>query len=312
MALAMTAVLDTSSPVAPFYLVTVSGLSGITGATSVTVFREYPDFGAIDPTTEIVRGLNMAPVTGDTMDAQDFEVKFMYAGDMISGDGSFNYHVFVYDINGATLSDLVVAVDDYRDAVLPDLLEDFPGSTVLIQSVSQPALNVPSAIAAFDGWSVPGRILSTNYILGRVMPVVIGDVMGARTGTFTLLVSSDLTGQDLDTTASLLTFNDVLLFNPYYGGTGYAPMYFKVTNVTPTRLTPANADQLVGSTFVFEPNKLWYAVAVDFTEVDNPSTNSAGPVIATWQDILDNFATWTAVSVGRTSWLDVLNRADEP
>jgi len=318
MPLAVTAALDLSTPASPFYLVTVLGLSGVAGASTVTVEREYPDYGAITPPNEIVRGLFTAPVSGDSLDAQDFEVKFLYAGDVRSGAGSFNYHAHVYNTTGAEIANVSVSVSNYRDATLPTVLTHFPRSTVLLQSVTTPALNVPASFIDFANWSTPGRILSTNNVLGRANPVVIGDAMGGRTGTFNLLVSTEWSdgglhtgGQDLDFTEQLLIYNDVLIFNPYYGGLGLRPMYFKVTGYTTTRLTNAQVDKVVAGSYVWNPDLLYFQVSVDFIEVDDPATTSQGPVIATWQDILDNFATWADVLAHRSDWLDVLNRATE-
>lgn len=311
MAFAMTAVLDTTDPETPFYLVTVSGLSSVAGAATVTVEREYTDFSSVQPSNEPVQGFNQSPVTGDTMDAQDFEVKYMYAGNVVMGGGGFNYHAHVYDDAGAELTDLVVTKANYRDAVLPAILSSFENATVMLQSVQQPALNMPVVVMTFGSWTVPARTLGNYNVLGRPNPVVINDAMGGRTGSFSLLVSTEL-GASLDAVTSLLTYNDVLIFNPFFAGLGYNPMYFKVSNVAPTLLSHAQVDKLTGGSYLFDSDALYYGVAVDFIETDNPASIGTGPVIATWADIPANFATWGDVRAARSSWLDVLNRADQP
>ena len=174
-------------------------------------------------------------------------------------------------------------------------------------------------VNAFDSWDTPGRVLSTNYVLGKANPVIIRDTSGGRTGTMTLLVSEDLTdagmgGQELDQTMVLLNANDVLLFNPFFNGLGFNPCYFVVTDVSTQRVTTGSLDQFDTSlsSWIYNPARLVYLLNVAFTEVDDPTTNQEGPTIATWQSVKDNFATWGDVKLGRTDWLDVLNRADLP
>lgn len=290
MTLSLSVTFETGSSLSPNYLIAVSGLSGITGATTVEVIRDYMDGSPF----VTVRGLNKIPVVGDSATSTDYENSFQR--------GTWTYRVNVYDISNALL-----ATQDngsWDPAAMISLVQgQVPMASALIQSIQQPALNLAAVVNDMPTWEYPTNIQSTNVVLGREDPVVIAGEFGARTGSFILLQTTEFTGEQLDTYISLLKYNDVLLFQPFYSSAGVTDLYFRVTGLSVARVTNAGIGM--------NQDDAAFLITVGFQEVDRPATSQAASDFATWQDVLDHFATWQDVYNNRSSWLDVLNRADQ-
>lgn len=90
-------------------------------------------------------------------------------------------------------------------------------------------------------------------VIGRPAPVILADVLGSRTGSFTLVTT---TTDEAGSVRTLLTAGNALTFTSHADPT-YVGMWFRATKLTETRI-----------------GKLGSAVrtfAVDFTEIDQPA-----------------------------------------
>lgn len=281
---------------APNYIVTISGLSGVPGASTIKVIRTYSD-----QTSQTVRGLDMLPITGDSATASDYEASFIH------GDWQYDFHI--YNAAGVELTSIVGIAGGDPDSVIEALRDEFPDApywlvTSVIKSVQQPVLNIGAVVQDFPTWDIPGRVLATLNVLGRSNPIVINDAFGGRTGTFTLLQDFDLDSQFYRDFEALLTYNDVLIFQAFYESAGVEDIYFRVTDISVTRLGPAGTSRDTTSP---------YLIAVTFVEVDRPATIGAAVTVESWQDVLNTFTAlpftdWNDVLSSRSNWLDLLNR----
>lgn len=275
----------------PGFNVVVTGLSGISGADHVQVQRVDLGTGSMDD----VRGLSDAPVLSDTAIATDFE--YPYYNDVIG----WQYVCFVFDISGTQLATVTSGTQTGIQTVA-DLTSQFPCTSVVLASITQPAISIPVIIGDFPAWSIPPNVLSALKPLGRAKKVVLTDTFGGREGSFTILSLEELTSIDDSYVARLLTYNDTFLFQPYYTSGNIGNMYFKVTGVDVERLTYAESLPSFGRQTV---SILQYTVG--FIEVDRPIANSVGVALISWQDVLNNNASWQTVHDDHTNWLDVLN-----
>lgn len=275
----------------PGFEIVVSGLSGITDADNVLVQRQDNTSGAMDD----VRGLSNTLIVADSAVATDFE--YPYFNDQ---DG-WQYVCYVYDDSGTQLATVTSATFTGLETVI-DLSVEFPETSVVLASITQPAISIPVIINDFPSWTIPPNVLSTLKPLGRPNPVVLTDVFGGRTGTFTIVSDPSLSGIIDQYLVRLLTYNDTLLFQPYYASGNIGNMYFKVTGISATRETYAESagtlDRQTSTVMLY---------AVDFTEVDRPIAGSAATTLISWQDVADNNTTWQDVLDGHPNWLDVLN-----
>lgn len=181
----------------------------------------------------------------------------------------------------------------------PSIPYDSPGSTWL-KSVGQPALSRRVNLATWTQTKRPGRVLGEYEVLGRRNKVVTRDVLGGREGTATLATyrmggdwESDSSYRDV---TSLLELGGVLLLQTTgIDNTGEADMYLQIKDLTLTRVG------VVGGDFA-------HLFEIEFVEVDRPASTAEALALRSWQSVLDQNATWSAVNTNYTSWLDVLRR----
>lgn len=308
MSLTTSVVINTTNPFAVHWVVSASGLSTITGSASVTVKRRH----LADGSTYEVRGLNQAPVSGDSISSEDYDVPLT--------KGNWTWDFYVYNASGTVVASATSVSVGAPYQVIQTALSGGATkfSTSIIQSVQQPTLNIPVVVSSFDTFDEAGRVLANLNVLGRKNPVVVSDAFGSKSGQFILLIDPVDLGTGTPTRAThdlLLTYNDTLFFQYFYAGLGMDEMYFKVTDLEYQRLSTAQP-YTIGDYLYFPPAGLnvvpKYQVTVSFQEVDRPSTAGETISFSTWNDVKTNFATWNDVLSGRTSWLDVLNRADLP
>lgn len=281
------------------YQVTVSGLSGVAGASTVTGFRQTSS-GALFP----LRGITGQTITVDSYTTVDFEFSYQATSLVTAGDDGWSYFFNVYNAVGAVIATVGNPAFDGSQA-REDERTLCPLSTVVLQSIQQPALSLPVIMGTFSDYAVPGRVLATHFVLGRPNPVVISDISGGRTGSFTILFDPDLCTYTNAALKSLITFNDTFMLQPFYRAAGIDDMYFRINEVSVNRGSVANA-------LDSDPEDMGYTLT--FTEVDRPLTVGEGASLLTWQNVLDQFAglTWNDVLSDRVNWLDVLNQANNP
>jgi hypothetical protein len=274
----------------PGFEVALTGVT-VTGAFTVDVQRH----SFYDNTYTDVRGLANILVVSSSVSATDFE--YEYYNDV---DG-WEYVATVYDNTGATLASVTAGPFDGNQS-RDDIQAEFPLTSVVISSVQQPHLNLPVIFGEFDSWTIPTNVLAQFNVLGRSKPVVLTDAFGALTGDFTIISDSGLTSILDQELKNILTYNDVLMFQPFYRTSGVDNMYFKVTALTVQRISYPHS---IGEADRVDSTVLQYGVT--FQEVDRPIASGVATDIIQWQDVKNSNTTWTDVKTKHPTWLDVLN-----
>lgn len=274
MALAITATVTDESGESPRNSLVV------TGATGDTILIER-----IDPLTVRadvpVRGGDTVPLSSFPGTIDDYEVPLGYA---------YQYRARTY--LGGVLQQTATS-----STVTVDPTEFGTYHYFFIGNTSDPTQNRRVLVQNFDNNSFEPAILGTYKVLGRKKPVVYTDDWGARQGGMELLAGQY--GSDtrlLIDLATLLKSGDVLLFRSAVQGDVIEDMYFVVTSLDQTQYTTmGNVDYLD------------FTLSVGFQEVDRPATSGlqtgvgtwedlrTDVTLTTWQDVLNNFPSWTAV-----------------
>lgn len=154
-----------------------------------------------------------------------------------------------------------------------------------IKSVAEPAL---SRRVAITGWNTTGyspRILGNYKILGRPRSVILTDRWGAREGEIEVCTDNDFfscTWQDLN----LLVIEGRTLFFQSVGSefSGEKDMYFEVLSFSRVRSGPIRSD-----------GKLTYLYKIQFEEVDRPATHEESLGLRSYQDVIDENATYQSI-----------------
>lgn len=291
----------------PGIQVTVSGLSGIAGAATVSVKRTQDLL--IGSQTADVRGISMLPVTADSAVTTDYEFSFLDNGDNIL------YAVFVYNAAGAQIATTSVSLGDSGTGLVGGCLVSNGPVNCVIRSVETPALNAYVEVNGFNTLTFAGRILGTYQVLGRQNPVVLRDTMGGRSGQFTVQWRNDDSNIYDDQSVTqygleqLFLTQGTILLQPMFPSAGISDMYCIVGDISSNRITlPVAALSPFDGNPVSNPD-ICIQYTVTFTEVDRPLTAGEGTTISSWQDVLSNPAitTWADVNTHWSNWLGVLN-----
>lgn len=168
----------------------------------------------------------------------------------------------------------------------------FNTNTVLVKSLANPTLSLELTLSAMDAPQYPVR-QQVNPIIGAEFPVVISDVVGARTGTFTFLTQS----LDERTAFKQLFAAGATLFfqgnSDPVSGDGFEDMYFLPGSFGEGR--PAGSSR--------DADRLW---TIPYTEVGSPAGLLTTVPNNSWL-VVSTAGTWQNVLTSRVSWLDVLN-----
>ena len=130
-------------------------------------------------------------------------------------------------------------------------------------------------------------------IIGRRYPVVVTDTRQAREGTFAVMVCDDSTDPTADAEAilALLNADSVLKLEPD-ASTGIGEFWFSagdVSEVRPVGILDHEAREFT----------------VPFIETDAPVINTV-ITTATWQDVIDGWASWTTTQADWTDWATLI------
>lgn len=164
-----------------------------------------------------------------------------------------------------------------------------------LKSVFTPALSKAVHVNEFSATNFETQILGNYNVLGRVFPVIITDAWGARRGTFKLLSGhTDFT--DFKDLKDLITTGGQLLFQTTGDLVRHQPdMYIEVEKYS------AELEETVKSSI--QPI---YIHTIDFIEIEQPNTSDEGFGLRSYQDVLDDFDTYTAVLAAYPTYLDML------
>lgn len=292
------AVVFNDSDHAPGYTITLLGMNETVAVDQYIEYwqllRKSPDI-AVWP-DEIVRGGDLTKQGSGGASAyviEDVEAPFLSPT-----AGDWEYILQVY-----TDSETHAEQYDFSDSIaqLESFVNTTPGQAYL-KMIEQISLSRYIFIEEFGTWKRPGSVLSENEVLGRKNKVVLTDVMRGKEGSFKIVVINDDGDPDIRSTifdleTTLETGNTVLVQSTNYLHSGFKDLYCKITGASVSRHTTFEP-AYDGRTTVFR-------ISVDFIEVDRPET-SVSISFKTWQQVLDNNASWTEVDTDHDDWQSVL------
>jgi hypothetical protein len=240
-------------------------------ATSVTIKRMDQDGSAV-PVRGYGQEYDRAPYSTSPVVLEDYEAplgtRIWYSVEWFDSSGTLAARLFTQTITSP---------------VLPD------GDYVWFKSPGLPALNVTVMMETAIKWERAARKTSLA-IVGRKNPVDITDVRLGRTGTLSVLIwdepSHVLFDQLLDPGLPVL-----IQAMPGYGLPGN--LYLSVGDVS--------SESVVG---VANDEGWRWTLAVN--SVDRPEGGLQGSAAGTWQDVLGDYGTWSAVDASFPSWTEVL------
>lgn len=238
----------------------------------------------------IVRELDMATPTGDTMVVIDYEAPF-------NVDLKYVAEAYTSDVViGTATSGIVGTTLPYGFAIISDPLEESQRIAVAIESLPD--------------WKYETRVLGKHQVLRRKNPVMNLDLESGRSGslTFTNLnlfaVDWDGTGPyvpydllDNQTFKTVFASGRKLLFRNDWRTSGFDDLYFACTSRS---VSMASGDLAPAGEIQF----LRYQV--EFLEQDRPGTAIAGSGLGNWNAVDTANDSWDDVKAKHSNWFSVL------
>lgn len=283
------------------YIVSISGVDpaqfDIYNILRISADNNYePEFLAADEA-----------ITTSGFTVYDYEFHFAPKGSL--DEESHYYQLDLYKA-GAKLGSIVSnTVTPHNDREIdPEYNGVASPSTWIKKLDGSTAASYPITVGDFATWTRGANILSENHILGNPFPFIITDVMGGKTGSFTIIVfdtptwvGGGSTVATIEMVEDLLDSGEILYFSTTWPMlSGIHDFYFRVRTYTVKRMnrTVALHDPTGSQLPVFE-------VTVEFVEQERPADQgNIAPI--TWATVLANYSTWAGMSAANTSWLDVL------
>lgn len=266
---------------APLYELTTNNGAGMVqvevfytppwGTVGTFTLQRMESDGSAHPVRGYVGDLVEVPFTQSPLVVEDYEAPM---GDRVW------YRALWTDVDGDTGSLYTDLVDS---PVLPD------SDHVWLKSPGLPALNRKVVLAEAPSWSRQSR--STAYpVVGRRNPVNVSEVRGGRTGSLSLLVLDWDTNYGLD---KLLDNGLPALIQAMPGNGLDGNLYLS--------LGDSEVTQVSG-----RPDLPGWRWGLGVVEIDRPSGGLQGSATATWQTVLDAYATWDDVFSTMEDWASVL------
>jgi hypothetical protein len=242
-------------------------------ATSLGASATYAVFdrtvdGGITYTT--IRGGSAAQVTAQNAAVDDYEFE---AGVAIT------YRVRSYNVSD-------VLQQTFTDTITQDL------SVVWLKVPAAPYLN--TAVTVVDRSAVERKSRAGLFpIVGRTLPVMVGDVAGSQQFTLQLLTQTAADERDLD---YVFVSGEVVFLHLPSTVEHFPGGYFAVGDVTRE------------TTLRLSARRVW---SVPLTEVAKPGPAVVGPAY-TWASAIAEYATWSDLIADNATWADLLQRTGTP
>lgn len=218
-----------------------------------------------------LRGGWLVPVTAQNSSIDDYE--FVPGVPM-------TYRVQSYPAGNLT------AIATYDVTITQDL------DVVWVKVPAAPYLNQPVKVA--DRSAVKRRSRAGVFdVVGRTLPVAVGDVASSREFTLQLLTETPADEENLD---YLFASGEVIFVQKPSTVEHFPGGYFSVGDVE--RETTLRASM----------RRIW---DVPLTEVAQPGPDVIGPVY-TWTSVLADYASWSALMTANATWSDLLQRTGSP
>lgn len=163
---------------------------------------------------------------------------------------------------------------------------------VWLKVPAAPYLNTPVTVT--DRSEVTRRSRAGVFdVVGRTMPVAVGDVASSVAFTLELLTETPSGEENLD---YLFASGEVVFVQVPSAVRHFPGGYFSVGDVSRQ------------STLRLSPRRVW---SVPLREVAAPGPDVIGPVY-TWASVLNDYASWTALLAANASWSALLQRTGTP
>jgi hypothetical protein len=190
-----------------------------------------------------------------------------------------------YRVQSYTDADLT-AVQTYDVVITQDLTE------VWLKVPAAPFLNQPVNVA--DRSEVTRRSRRGLFdIVGRSLPVMVGDVASSISYTLMLQTATAAEERDLD----YLFASGEVVFLQLPSTVEYMPGgYFSVGDTSRLPVSKVSA------------MRTW---SIPLTEVAAPGSDVVGSAY-TWTSVLADYATWTTLAADNATWADLLERTGTP
>lgn len=255
----------------------------VTGATGDTIYIDR-----IDPLSvkgdQPVRGADFVPLTGFPGTVDDYEMVLNY-------NYQWRARTYLGGVLQQTATSSVVNINPSQHGTY---------HYFFLRNISDPSQNTRVLVADFDSNSFEPAVLGNYKVLGREKPVVYTDEWGARQGQIEFLAGQyGVDTRPLQTLARILKSGDVLLFQSAVQNSVIEDMYFVVTSLEQTQYTTMGPNDVLD-----------FTLQAGFQEVDRPATSGIVSGVATWQDLKDDVTTttWQNVLDNNATWSAVLSR----
>ncbi len=247
-------------------------------------------------------------VSGTSLSLSDYEFHFAKKDSLTQETVTWRLELY----NGTTLVDQVStspARTPHTDRAADSSYTGASSPSTWIKRIDEDdPSSVPVTVADFRTFTRSTNILAEHRVLGTNHPFIITDYMSGKSGTMRLLLySSPSWAGGGSTMGSVKALED--LFDTgsiYYFQTtwpalsGIHDFYFMVRDYTVTR-NPGIVPLHEGT----GGDLPTFYVDVNFVEQERPA-DQGNIAAVTWQTVLDNYATWAAMSAANTSWTEVL------
>lgn len=178
-------------------------------------------------------------------------------------------------------------------------------TTTITQDLAGPWLKVPAA-PFLNQQVVPSMRVEIGRrarggvfdVVGRTMPVKVGDVSSSRQFTLQLRTEDAGEEQDLD---YLFSAGEILFLQVPLAWDQFPSGYF--SHGDPVRVLPPERERKV-----FPRRRYW---SVPLTEVAKPGASVVGSSY-TWTSVVADYASWSALIAANASWTVLLNRTGTP
>ena len=222
-----------------------------------------------------VRGANEVPVTGVGLDA--------YADDYEFPVGTaITYRAEKFDIAGNPVSGISAT------PITQDL------AAVWLKVPAAPFLNQPVTVAGLGDGEIKRRSRSAAFdIVGRHLPVGVGDVSGSQEFTLELLTETLAARENLD---YLFASGEIVFLHLPSTVDDFPGGYYQAGDVSHR------------STLRKSIRHLW---TVPLREVAEPGPDVVGSAY-TWGSVLADYPTWGDVIAGNATWFALLQHTGSP
>lgn len=271
----------------------IINLGGLFDFTRVSVFWRDPSGELPD---QFVRGLQDVEVFTDAVTVTDYEAPL---------NREVHYYIRL-ETDYAGFFDFGPVLPTPQPYI-PVQSQAYGGGITYLKPIDVPERSRPIMVEEFSTVDEPANVLASHRVLGRKNRVIITDVMGGATGTFSAHAALR-EGQSIERIKSLLRPGSTILIqnhNPTVST--FRDMYIKVTGAVSytrqTRMRPHGRRQNPQSPHVI------VTFSVPFEQVDRPDATGVALVGVVWQDIKDAFGypgTWRQVRNSYPTWAEVL------